>query len=449
MMLRSVVVLLCLLLGGALAQPAPAFLDAVSAARASGEPAHPDQPAWRSAIRAGEQARAAAPADTATVRLLAELYSEVAWYARAYETWLDYASLSGDAPETAAFSEAAHQLGFARWRSGDAAGALDIYDTLLGFQPDNASALYWAARIRLESGEGDEAGELFGRLLDLDHSGIPADQLQLADDVALYGPEAALAFARGITYYELGQLEPALGQFEAAFEADRTFTDAAVWSGRTALELGDPGLATGYWRWATELDPADERSRYFLDLAERQERWGIPAVAAFDRGQELYAAGELPAALEAFEEAARLSPGYTEALRWSARVAQETLQYAAAADYWERVLSLEPGDAGASYFLNVAEQRLAFGADASDAFLRGLDLYRAAEFTAAEAEFSAVTEESPDFAPAWGYLGQIRFARGEYAAAATAFETARSLEPDNEEYVFFAMEAGRLAATSD
>lgn len=434
-----------------LAPAAAASLTELSAAletaRSSSQQPHPDQPLWREAIRTGEQARDADPESAELLRTLAGLYSEVSWHIRAFETWLDYAAVSGEAPAGAAFAEAAHQLGFARYSAGDLQGALVYYETLSELQPTNAEALYWLGRIRLEAGEAPAAEASFARLNALPAAELSPGQLRLADQVTRFGAEAGRQFALGLNQYDAGDTAAALEHFEAAFTANRSFGEAAVWAGRTALELGQPGLAAGYWRWAVELDPADSRSRYFLELSTRQERWGIDAVAAFDRGQELYQAGELEEALAEFESAFRLGPGYVDALSWSARVAQELGFFERAHDYWSRVLSLEPADEGARYFMNLAEQRVAFGAGVSDGFLRGVGHYQQADFVAAEQEFLAVTAESPEFAPAWGYLGQIYFSQRRYGLAAEAYETARSLEPDSDEYTFFAMEARRLAAT--
>lgn len=437
-----------LLLTPAAAATLTDFSEAARAARESGQQAHPDQPLWRAAIRAGEQARSAGPESAELLQELARLYSEVAWHIRAYETWLDYAAVSGEAPAEDAFAEAAHQLGFARYSAGDLAGALDYYETLSRLQPGNAEALYWLGRINLEGGEPQAAESAFSQLSALPDTGaLTAGQLRLAQQVTGYGPEAAREFALGLGEYDAGEPATALQHFEAAFTANRSFTEAAVWAGRTALELGQPGLAKGYWGWAVELDPADSRSQYFLALSERQDRWGIEAAAEFDRGQELYEAGDLQAALGSFEAAFRLAPGYVDALSWSARVAQELGEFSKAHDYWSRVLSLEPADEGARYFMNLAEQRVAFGAEVSETFLRAVGHYQQADFTSAEQEFLNVTDESPEFAPAWGYLGQIYFTQRRYGLAAEAYETARSLEPDNEEYTFFAMEARRLAET--
>lgn len=422
--------------------------EAVNAARSSTQQPHPDRPLWRAAIHTGELARAAEPGSAQILELLARLYSEVSWHIRAYETWLDYLAVSGTAPDAEAFAEAAHQLGFARYSAGDTEGALGYYQTLIELQPANAEALYWYGRIQLEAGHGEVALATFTELTGLASAGtLAASQLRLASQVADYGAEAGRSFALGLNHYDAEQPEAALTQFQAAFEANRQFGEAAIWAGRTALELGQPGLAAGYWRWAVELDPADSRSRYFLGLAERQDQWGIQAVAEFDLGQEQYRAGDLPAALGSFEAAFRLSPGYIDALSWSARVAQELERYELAFDYWSRVLNLDPADQAAQYFLNLAEQRVAFGTEVSDAFLRAVGHYQQADFAAAEGEFLTVTDESPEFAPAWGYLGQIYFTQRRYELAAEAYGKARALEPANEEYTFFAMEALRLSTT--
>lgn len=442
--------LVAMLLAAAAAGPADAFSQAVSAAQASGQQPHPDRPLWREAIMLGEQAREAQPDDPAVILQLAALYSEVDWHIRAYTAWLDYAELTGEAPDPEAFAEAAHQLGFARYSAGDIGGALGYYRNLAEWQPDNAEAGYWLGRLLLEQGEDLAAEEAFAQLLGMPAAtDLPASQLRLARQVRDYGAAAGRSFSLGLGLYDQGDAVRALEQFEAAFTANRSFTEAAVWAGRTALELGQSELAAGYWAWAVELDPADERSRFFLSLARREAQWGSEATAEFDAGQAAYGEGNLEEALVRFEAAVSLSPDYADAVSWSARVAQELGRFGLAADYWRQVLRLDPDDEGARYFLNLAEQRIAFGPEVSEAFLRGVGHYQQADFAAAEAEFLLVTEESPEFAPAWGYLGQIYFSQGRYAPAAEAYETARSLEPGNEEYTFFAMEARRLSATSD
>jgi len=123
--MRILVVLLCLLAGSAvLAGPDIAEVrEAADRARAESSLASPDRPLWRTAIRLAEELRAAEPDSAEAARLLAGIYSEVAWHSRAFSAWLDWAGMSGQAPEAEPFAEAALQLGFARLRAGDPAGA--------------------------------------------------------------------------------------------------------------------------------------------------------------------------------------------------------------------------------------------------------------------------------------------------------------------------------------
>src|SRR5690625_1806977 len=176
--------LVAMLLAAAAAGPAEDFSQAVSAAQASGQQPHPDRPLWREAIMLGEQAREAQPDDPAVILQLAALYSEVDWHIRAYTAWLDYAELTGEAPDPEAFAEAAHQLGFARYSAGDIGGALGYYRNLAEWQPDNAEAGYWLGRLLLVEGEVYAAEEALGPLLCIAYSsGYAARQMQAARTV--------------------------------------------------------------------------------------------------------------------------------------------------------------------------------------------------------------------------------------------------------------------------
>lgn len=445
-------VVLCLLAGSAvLAGPEIADVrEAADRARMESSLASPDRPLWRTAIRLAEELRAAEPDSLEAARLLAGIYSEVAWHSRAFSAWLDWAGLSGQEPEAEPFAEAALQLGFARLRAGDPEGADHYYGELLVFQPDNAEALWRSGAARLEAGHGNGAEERFRELLALGGDPDLADgQLQLARHVTEYGAAAGRDFAAGLAAWEAGDYGEALAGFEAAWDKARQFGAAAVWAGRTALELGEHERAARWWRIALDLDPDDERSRWFLERAERLAAWGEEAVAHFDEGQELYGAASAAEAFSAFRAAARAAPRWTDALAWTARTAQEAGDWHAAAEWWQQLADLDPDNESAAYFLRLARQRTAFGDEADEEFLQALDAFQRADFAEAERGFRAVTEDSPDHAAAWGYLGQIHFAKGSYAEAEAAYREAARLRPDSDEYAFFAAEAARLADPLD
>jgi len=450
--MRKLLVLLVLLCGAAaLAEgELTAAREAAAEARAESRLPSPDQPLWRTAIRLAQEARDAAPESAEAARLLAEIYSEVAWHSRAYGAWLDWAELSGEAPEAEPFAEAALQLGFARLGAGDPEGADRYYSELLEFQPEHPEGLYRAGVARMQSGDGSAAQEPFRRLLELSApEGLSDSQLELARHVTEHGAAAGREFSRGLTAWDAEDFPEALDRFSAAWDSARTFTQAAVWAGRTALELGDYGQAVRWWKIAVDLDPDDERSRWFLAHAEQLDDWGEEAVARFAEGQTLYETDGAAEAYPEFRAAARAAPRWTEALRWAGRTAQESGDWSAAVDWWQRVLDLEPDDETAAYFLRSARQRTAFGEDAGAGFLEALDAFQRADFSEAENGFLAVTEADPDHAAAWGYLGQIRFAQGRYAEAEEAYRKAADLEPDNDEYEFFARESARLAGARD
>lgn len=427
-----------------------AVREAAERARAQSTIPSPDQPLWRTAIRLAEQYRQDHPDSVEAARLLAETYSEVAWYSRAFDAWLDWSALSGRPPEAEPFTEAALQLGFARLSAGDPQGADRFYSELLAVDPANEEALYRAGSARLQAGDDEGAREAFRELLGLPgERELPPGQLQLAENVTTHGPDAARAFAEGLDAEERGDPGAALTAFEAAWEAARGFREAAVWAGRTALETGEFRRAARWWRIAADLDPGDEGSRWFLERAERLSRFGLDAVAAFDEGTELYGVGKTAEAFTAFRTAARLAPGFKEALSWTARTAQENGNPEAAADWWRQVLNLDPADDSAAYFLRQAEQQLEYGADAGADFLEALQAFQQGDFSGAERGFEAVLGANPEHAAAWGYLGRIRFAAGRYPEAAEAYREAARLEPDNDEYAFFAVEAARLADPQD
>lgn len=444
--------LLAFTCGAGQAQSAAALLDevqaAVMAARDSGRPASPDQDGWRDALRLVEQARQAEPDNPEVLLVQARLYSEVSWAVRAFNAWLAYHDATGEQPEPEAFERAAHQLGFSRYQAGDTAGALEYYRALLRFQPDDAEATAWIARIMLEAGDSVGALPYLRQLEQLD----PADatvsyQLALARAMEEHGAEAARAFFRGTGAYETGDLQAALPEFQAALTVNPAYAEAAAWAGRTALELQDPGLASGYWRTALELQPDDERSRYFLALSEAQIHWGIGAANSFQQGQALYEAGELEAAHDAFRAAAAANAAYLPAWSWAARTAQELGRLEQAATLWDEVLARAPADEGARYFRRIVQQQLGFGAGATDEFLQAVALYQQGSFTEAETGFLQAIELTPDFAPAWGHLGQLYFAQGRYHEAATRYEQAAELDPTDEDFAFFAEEARRLATS--
>lgn len=409
----------------------------------------PDQPDWRSAIQNGEAARNAAPENLEVLRFLGETYSAVSWDSRAWDVWAAYLAAGGTLDETVrqGVSRAGQGLGFARYNGGDLTGAAEIFGRVLELEANNVSALTWLGRIALESGRSAEAEAYWQRVLTLRPGNRTARYyLQRAEQQRTFGAEASQAFNEGLAAYNSNRKAAALGAFSRAAEANPDFEEALSWAGRVALELGRPRAAMTFWQALVRRNPQDTRASYFLSLAEAQQRWGSVAGRAFYAGQDLYNRGQVRAAAERFVEATEANPQYPAAASWAARSLQESGQVARAAPYWRRVVTLNPDDASARFFLEAAQNQQQLGSGAASAFNQGVQAYQEADLNAAEAAFRRATQENPAYADAWGWLGRLAFEGQRYAEAATAYSRAAALEPDNSTFSFFLSEAERLAS---
>jgi len=406
-----------------------------------------DQPLWQQALAAAEQARAIEPRNLEVLAFLADTYHTIAWDARTREYWLRYLNAGGTRSDRVVqqLTDALLELGFARYQNEDFEGALEFYREAYDVNPQADDALLYLARIHGELGELTEAlpywREAAARGLEGGQYFLDRTEQRLA-----VGMAASDAFYAGLESYQAGDLETALGHFQAATAQNAAFTEGWVWLARTALELGRSEQSGAAWQRVIELDPADDRARYFLSVAERQSRWGVVAGQAFETGITAYNQGDLTAAAEAFREAVSANTDYQEARVWWARSLQESGDLAAAAEVWQGVLENDPEDERARYFLSLAQRQQDIGADAGAALSQGIARYEARDIAAAEAAFLQAVDANPNSSDAWGWLGRIAFDRSNYEQATEYYSRALELAPDNESYQFFAAEAARLAA---
>lgn len=408
-----------------------------------------DQPLWRSAVSKGRAALELEPANPDIILFLAESYSALNWHVRAWEQWLGYLELQGgftNDRQAEMFARAGTELGFARYEVGDLTGALPFYEKIREVLPDHMEALTWLGRIALEQGDTERALSVWERLLELEPGNKSyAYYRDLSEEQGQVGAQASATFREGLRAYEAGDLAIALVAFEDALTENASFSQAYVWAGRTSLELGQAAKAERYWQRVLELDPEDERARYFVGRAAAANAWGVDAANAFYEGQQLYSEGDVRRAAERFDQAAQLNPEYKDALAWTARSYQELEQPSRAISYWRSVLELDPNDESAQYFLELAEQEEAYGGRAGRAFALGVEQFQIANLTEAERLFKEAVESDPALTEAWAWLGRIYFTQADYSQAQEAYDRALELEPNNEDYRFFASEAAFLA----
>ena len=321
---------------------------------------YPDLPLWREAIRYGKQATTLAPDNPEALSFLAEAYSRSSWPGPAWQTWNTYLDkgFSLDEETVPLFIAAGGQLGYTRYSQGQMEDALEVYRRVLEIAPDNKEANVWSGRILLETGRPAEALPYWENLASRDSSDERAAYfLQLTQNQIQWGAGAATAFQEGISLYEKGQLQEAALKFSNAAQQNPNFTDAYIWSGRTLLDLGRPAEAVPYWQAATERNPNDTRSTYFLQLAQDQSTWGPEVANAFRAGVQAYETGDLSAAASQFERATSLRGDYAEAWAWRGRVAFEQGNYNASQDFYSRASSLQPTNETYRYFFEESERR--------------------------------------------------------------------------------------------
>ena len=420
-------------------------------------PPHPDHAVWRLVLEAASEALEVSD-HAITRRFQARAYALTGWSVRALRAFdeLVEAGHPLDAgelrlvPEVSSltlYAQAAADMAFARYQAGDLAGAERVYARWSELDPEASEPLRWLGRLAQERGDPAAALPYWQRLLELrpddEAAAYALRETQRELDV---GIDAAAAFREGMSAYQLGDLESAFAAFEAAFAANPEYLEAAVWAGRTALEVRRPAAAVAYWSLVARERPDDGGAAYFLRLAEDQDRYGVSAGVAFHDGMAAYEQGDLEAASEALEVAVAANDAFTRAWVWLARVRHEQGRYESAVEAWERVLELDPEDDRARYFAALARQQQGVSPAAGHAFAEAVAAYERADFATADARLRDVIAIDPTSVTAWAWLGRVAFGERRFDDAAVAYRRAAELDPSDDDLAFFARESVALAA---
>ena len=342
----------------ALAQSAP-LSDAANEALQQGQAAaaralvtydtpNLDQPLWRDAVRYGEEARLLAPGRQEPLRFLAQVYSTVGFYSRAWEAWTGYYEAGGlfDAQARRQFVDIGKDLGYAAYRAGNLEEALLYYNTVDEVQPGEVDVVAWLGRLNLERGDLAAALPYWrAAVAQSPDNRTYANYLARTQDGLTYGAAASEAFYRGAEAAAAGEQETALAAFREASSANPQYKEALVRAAELSAALRRPGDARDLWGRVLALDPNDARARTAFERASAQARWGAGAANAFGEGAARYEAGDAGAAAASFARATELSPAYAEAWAWRGRVALEGGDLENAAEFYGRARELEPSNA--------------------------------------------------------------------------------------------------------
>jgi len=240
-----------------------------------------------------------------------------------------------------------------------------------------------------------------------------------------------------------GLMAEALATYPAQYP-DRPLWQQAFQAGRRAVDLAPDRLepvrflAEAYSRshWT---GPAWTTWNDFLTRGGALDPEAEQLVAAVGKelGYGAYARGELEAALETYLLVTERVATDAESRVWVARILMETDRPAEAAPFWRSVLQLDPADARAAYFLELARQQAAWGTRAVEVFREGVALYERGDAVAAAERFARAAVINPSYPDAWAWLGRVAFEADDFADARRAYANASGLDPDNETYRYF------------
>ncbi len=410
----TLALLFALLFTGAFAQSAP-LNDAASEALQKGQAAaslalvtydapNLDQPLWRDAVRYGEEAKRLAPGRKEPLRFLAQVYSAVGFYSRAWEAWTGYYEAGGlfDAQARAQFVDIGKDLGYAAYRAGNLGEALLYYSTVDEVEPGEGEVTVWLGRLNFERGDLAAALPYWqAAAAQNPDNRTYADFLERTQNGLIYGLEASEAFYRGTEAAQAGEQEAALIAFREAASANPQYKEALVRAAELSTTLRRPGDARDFWERVLALDPNDARARTAFERAQAQARWGTAAANAFREGVTRYNAGDAGAAAASFTRATDLNPAYADAWAWRGRVALEAGDLPSAAGFYDQARGLEPGNASYSARFDQVARTLAAQEEAEAAARREAQAERerlAQEQAAAQAQREAEAQAAAEAA---------------------------------------------------
>jgi len=239
------------------------------------------------------------------------------------------------------------------------------------------------------------------------------------------------------------RMAAALATYPAQYP-DRPLWQQAFAEGRRAMRLAPESLAPvrflaeAYSRsqWAGRAWPA------WLEFVERggeldEEAEELVAIVGHELGYGAYARGDLDTALEFYLTLTDLVATDIAARVWAGRILLETERPEQAITFWRSVLVLDPHDARAAYFVELARDQAAWGTRAVNVFREGIALYEQGANQAAAERFARATVINPAYPMAWAWLGRVAFEAGDYVDARRAYANAAGLAPDNETYRYF------------
>ncbi len=399
---------------------------------------------WEAGLQHAERYLVARPDDTEALALIGTYFLKAEQFDRAVTT-LDrfLESHPGNVP-------ARINRANALFRRGDVDAAGQEYESLLDQQPDRARFLYNLASVRIKQDRCGEALLLLERFLKKEPKNGPA------------------LYFRADCLLKLGRFDDARAAFEHAGTEGQS-ANPWVWYGlsRVALRRKAYDEAINHAKKAQDLAPSEPELASWLGTVYRKAQrpaealaWHDKALALADqvaayhveRGYDLWALARMAETLAAFERARTLDPTLGDAPRGIAAArtalgleAWDKGDRAGAEVHFKEALVADPGYHIARANLVVASHALGRAADADQALATAPPDAAGHPDVQAATALSRLIAGAPDEAIALAAAarangtglvhvvaqieGQAAAAKGDWDAAAKAFDEAHQLAP--------------------
>jgi tetratricopeptide (TPR) repeat protein len=322
---------------------------------------NPDQDLWKLALEYGEEAERLAPKEAEPQRFLAQVYSALGWYKRAWDAWQNYEARGGTLDEDARlkYSEMSVALGYLSYEQGQLEQSLTYYQQANLLQPENDEALVWLALLHFELEQPEQALSYWQKVVERDPDNPRfVAYLERTQSQLEYGIEASNAFYKGLDFYGKGEEDEALAAFAEAVQLNPNYLDALLRAGTLSLELEQLQEAIRYWEHVVALSPDNAEAKESLELAQLQVQWGVEAVNHIQIGLMLLEQEQLAEARQAFADATTANPSYGAAWAWLGRLEATLGNDENALAAFERGVKLEPSNTDFTNAYTEVQQRL-------------------------------------------------------------------------------------------
>ncbi len=162
----------------------------------------------------------------------------------------------------------------------------------------------------------------------------------------------------GYNYYQRGDYEQSLIYFLNSIKEYPDLINSNYWSARVFYETDDLENSLFYWERVLRLDPSYPRAQYFYDKVQASIQYGKEAYNWYEQAYNYYEGRNFNRAIDAYRQAIRLNPRFSDAYYWLGRVYFETGNYQQAIQNYRKILELEPDNAKADYWLKESQRQL-------------------------------------------------------------------------------------------